>query len=84
MKQPEIVTMCNKQWDQDHRTGMYDNLKNGQKTRPLWMRIRYAQEQADIREEAERQNDLKRVCPDCHIVLPYSKICDFCGTDYNK
>lgn len=76
MKQPEIKVMFDKEYDHEHHQGIYENLKNGEKTRPLWMRVQYAREMADQREEAERCST--KYCPKCHLALPSSGVCDWC------
>lgn len=74
MKQPEVITMFNREFDKDHHQGLWDD-ENGTK-KPLYMRMKFAQRMRDIELEKEEKNT--RYCPHCHIALPKTGICDMC------
>lgn len=74
MKQPEVVTMFNNQFDKDHHQGMWDDA-NGTK-KPLYMRMRFAQKMRE--QELEQERAKEKYCPHCHLLIPKSGICDMC------
>lgn len=76
MRQPEVVALFGKEYDRDHNQGIYENLKDGQLTKPLWMRMQYAQKMRD--KEAAQQEAKVKYCPHCHLALPATGICDMC------